>query len=177
MISEQSRWFAAEVQPHEPALRAYLHGIAPQWSDVDDLIQESYIRILQARDKGAIDCVRGLLFAIARNAARDLFRRRTVRPEMPLEEIDSACVSSYAHGVAEVVSRQQEEELLAEAIQSIPERCRTVLTLRKFEGLSQKEIAERLGIAEHTVEIHLLNALKRCGDYFAKRGLRPKRPS
>lgn len=171
---EQTRWFASEVLPHEPSLRAYLHRIAPGFSDVDDLMQECYLRILRARDRGAIGSVRGLLFAIARNAARDLFRRRTVADTIPLEDTVPSHVLDDAPGVAEVVSLRQETELLTEAIAALPERCRAVLTLRKFQGLSQKEIAARLGIAEHTVEIHLLNALRRCGKYFAERGMRPR---
>ena len=171
---EQARWFAVEVQPHESALRAYLHGMTPGRSDIDDLVQESYIRLLRARDRGTIGSTRGLLFTIARNAARDLFRRRTVAPIIPLEDSGMSCVVDEAPSVPEIVSREQEKELLAAAIKNLPERCRAVLTLRKFEGMSQKEIAERLGIAEHTVEIHLLNALRLCSAYFAKRGLRPR---
>ena len=171
--SEQARWFASEVQPHESSLRAYLHGLAPAFGDVDDIVQESYVRLLRARDRGAIGSVRGLLFTIARNAARDLFRRRVVVPIISLEDIAPSHVVDQSPGVVELVSREQEKELLAEAIRALPERCRIVLTLRKFEGLPQKEIAARLGIAEHTVEIHLLTALRRCREYFAKRGLRP----
>lgn len=170
--SEQARWFNSEVQPHEASLRAYLQRLVPAWSDVDDVVQESYVRILQAKKRGKIDSPRGLLFAIARNAARDLFRRRSTRSETQLEEIERSDLDTEAISVAETVSRQQEEELLAEAIQSLPERCRIVLTLRKLDGLSQKEISTRLGIAEHTVEIHLLNGLRRCGEYFARRGIK-----
>ena len=145
--------------------------MVPVWCDVDDVIQESYLRILQAKKRGKVDSPRGLLFAIARNAARDLFRRRTTRSETRLEEIDPACAHTQAQSVVETVSQQQEEALLEEAIQALPERCRIVLTLRKFDGLPQKEIAARLGIAEHTVEIHLLNGLRRCSEYFARRGI------
>lgn len=170
---EQARWFAAEVLPHESALRAYLLGFTRSLSDVDDLVQESYLRILRVRRRAEVASTRGLLFTIARNAARDLFRRRAVADAVPIEEIGLSCVIDEAPSVAETVSREQEKEFLAAAIRALPERCRLVLQLRKFEGLSQKEIAARLGIAEHTVEIHLLNALRRCGEYFAQKGLRP----
>ncbi|MCX6954686.1 MAG: hypothetical protein NTV51_21230 [Verrucomicrobia bacterium] len=49
-----------------------------------------------------------------------------------------------------------------------------MLVLRKFENLSHREIARRLGIAEHTVEAQLTKALHRCEDFFARHGLPPK---
>jgi RNA polymerase sigma-70 factor (ECF subfamily) len=71
------------------------------------------------------------------------------------------------------VSRWQEVELLADAIEALPERCRAVFILRQFENMSQREIARRLAIAEHTVESQLTKALRRCEDYFAARGALP----
>lgn len=166
-------WFAAELAPHEPALRAYLHGLAGA-ADVDDLIQETYARLLRAREAGPITSPRGLLFATARNAARDLFRRRAVANTVPIAEVDGSRVFDEAPGVAETVSRRQEADLLAAAIAELPPRCREILVLRKFENLSHREIAQKLGIAEHTVEAQLTKALHRCEAFFARHGLPPK---
>jgi len=121
-------------------------------SDIDDLVQETFARLLRAREAGPIASPRGLLFATARNAARDLFRRRAVANTVPIAEIDGSCVFDEAPGVAESVSRRQETDLLAAAIADLPPRNREVLVLRKFENLSHREIARRRGIAEHTVE-------------------------
>lgn len=166
-------WFAAELAPHEPALRAYLHGLVGP-SDVDDLVQETYTRLLRARAAGPIASPRGLLFATARNAARDLFRRRSVANAVPIAEIDGSRVFDEAPGVVETLSRRQENDLLAAAIADLPPRCREILVLRKFENLSHREIARRLGIAEHTVEAQLTKALHRCEAFFAKYGLPSK---
>ena len=161
------------MAPHEPALRAYLHGLVRP-DDLDDLVQETYARLLQARRRGPIDSPRGLLFATARNAARDLHRRRAVANTIPIAEMDESRVFDAAPGVPEAVSRRQESELLAAAIAELPPRCREILVLRKFENLSHREIAQRLGIAEHTVEAQLTKALHRCEEFFARYGLPPK---
>ena len=168
--SDPTRWFSEQVTPHEPALRGYLHGMANP-ADIDDLVQETYARLLRARERGPITHPRGLLFATARNAARDLFRRRTASPIFPVAETEVLRVFDDAPGAAEVASRRQEKELLTAAIAELPPRCREILVLRKFENLSHREIAARLGIAEHTVEAQLTKALHRCESFFARHGL------
>ena len=168
--AEQARWFSEHVQRHEPAIRAYLHGLVNS-SDVDDLVQETYIRLLRAHERGPIDHPRGLLFATARNAARDLFRRRTTANTIPITEFVASRVFDGAPHAAETASRQQETDLLATAIAELPPRCREILVLRKFENRSHREIAEKLGISVHTVEAQLTKALHRCEEFFARHGL------
>lgn len=163
-------WFTAELAPHEPALRAYLHRLVDP-SDIDDLVQETYARLLRARARGPIEHPRGLLFATARNAARDLFRRRATANTFPITDSVESRVFDDAPNAAETASRSQETDLLAAAIAELPPRCREILVLRKFENLSHREIAARLGIAEHTVEAQLTKALHRCEEFFARHGL------
>jgi RNA polymerase sigma-70 factor (ECF subfamily) len=110
---------------------------------------------------------------MARNAAHDLFRRRGTAATDPITENAYLSVLDEGPGTAEVVSRGQEIELLAAAIAALPERCRAVFILRQFENLSQREIAQKLGIAEHTVESQLTKALRRCEEFFAAHGALP----
>ena len=64
--SEDSTWFAKDVQPHEAELRAYLRRNFPGTTDVDDVIQESYLRLLQQRGATPIRSPKAYLFATAR---------------------------------------------------------------------------------------------------------------
>ena len=168
---EQARWFAEEVQPHEPALRAYLRARFRSLPDVDDLVQESYLRVLRARGSGAIRSARAFLFQTARNAALDLVRKhRTVS----LEALGTSDCPSVLHDgptAADAAGKEQELALLREAIQALPPRCREVMVLQRIDGLSYHEIAARLGISEHTVSAQLTAGLLRCRDYLRQRGL------
>jgi RNA polymerase sigma-70 factor (ECF subfamily) len=168
--SDLTQWFTTELAPHEPALRAYLRGLVNP-SEIDDLVQETYARLLRARERGRIEHPRGLLFATARNAARDLFRRRTTANTIPITEFVESRVFDSAPNAAESASQQQETDLLTTAISELPPRCREILVLRKFENLSHREIAEKLGISVHTVEAQLTKALRRCEEFFARHGL------
>src|SRR5688572_5011946 len=76
--TENARWFAAEVEPHERSLRTYLRRVFPTLPDLDDLVQESYARLIRAKDAGRVSYAKAFLFTTARNAALDFFRRRKV---------------------------------------------------------------------------------------------------
>lgn len=168
---ESARWFAEEVQPHEPALRAYLRAKFSGRLDIDDLIQETYARLLQAREQTPVRSTKAYLFTTARNAAFDIFRRRKIIAIDGLAEIELLPVFEDRPGVAEAVCHDQELQLLAEAIQALPERCRRVLTLRKLHGLSHREIAQKLGIAENTVNAQIAIGVLRLRDYLRARGV------
>ena len=166
---ETARWFDREVLPNAPALRAYLLGLLPS-SDVDDILQDTYIRLLRARERSLIESPRGLLFAIARNAVRDLYRRRAATHTIPIAQIDLSRVFDESAAVVETVSRREETDLLCDAIAALPPRCRDILLLRRFENLSHREIAARLGVSENTIDAQLTKALHRCAEYFIRHG-------
>ncbi len=169
---EAARWYATEVQPHRPALRAWLLARFPTLPDVEDLVQESLSRVLRARDNGAIHSARALLFTTARNLALDTVRRQQVVRFEPISEDMPSSALADAADVVETVSKQQELELLTKAIQSLPERCRQILTRRTAYGLSQKQIADQLGVSLSTIEKQMAQGIRLCAQYFA----RPLRP-
>lgn len=162
--SDYARWFVEEVQPHEAALRNWLRVRFPSLRDRDDLVQESFLRVWRARQRGAITSVKAFLFATARNLACDTLKRRS--GEVDLGESGVSFVLDERSNTAETVARAQEFEILQEALQSLPERCRQVFTLRRIYGLSQKEIAARLGISEKTVEAQNSIAMHKCVQFF-----------
>ena len=171
--TEQARWFAKEVQPHEASLRAYLRHSLSSFADVDDLMQECYARLLRERDRGEVRSNRAFLFAVARNAVRDLLRRRAVAEAIPITENAALPVLVGEANVVDFVSHREELAILSEAIRALPERCRHVFLLRKIQGLSQKEIAARLAISENTVETLVAKGARRCADHLRAHGIGP----
>ncbi len=170
--AEQARWFATEVQPHRPALRAWLLARFPTLPDVDDVVQESLTRVLRARDTGPINSARALLFTTARNLALDAVRRQRVVSFEPITDDTPSSVLADSINVVETVSKQQELELLTKAIQALPERCRQVFTLRTAYGLTQQQIADRLGVSLSTVEKQMTQGIRLCAEFFASGGAR-----
>jgi RNA polymerase sigma-70 factor (ECF subfamily) len=169
--TDHSQWFIAEVQPHEAALRAYLRGRFPGLPDVDDLIQETYARLLRAKIAGQFQGVRAYMFATARNAALDLTRHQRVAATDSIGNIEQLSVVEERPDAAETTAHSQEIEILHEAIAALPPRCREVLTLRRFQGLSHQAIAEKLGISAKTVDAQLCLAIFRCRQFLLLRGV------
>jgi RNA polymerase sigma-70 factor (ECF subfamily) len=108
---ESSRWFAEEVLPHEPKLRAWLRGRFPGVTDTDDLVQEAYARLMQAHATVPIACPRAFLFLTARNLAHNHQRpRRIERPE-GAAEIDVLSVADERVGAPEALAHAEEFQM------------------------------------------------------------------
>lgn len=139
--------------------------------DVDDLVQESLLRVLNAHARGQVTSARALLFAIGRNLALDAMRRRRIVVFEPISEVERFVRFADNVDIVESVSHQQELALLRQAISLLPSPCRQVITLRTAYGFSQRQIAERLAISENTVEKQLAKGLRLCAAFFAERGM------
>ncbi len=165
------QWFADEVQPHEPALRGYLRNAFPSL-ETDEIVQESYLRLLRAHAAGRIDSTKAYLFSIARNTARTLFRRRRLYADIPVNELPDWRVLAPGPDAAEALVARERIELMSQAIARLPDRCREVMRLAVVRGCSNAEIAAALGLSENTVRVHLARGLQKCAGYLRDKGER-----
>jgi RNA polymerase sigma factor (sigma-70 family) len=168
------RWFIEEVQPHESALKSWLHARFPWLLEVDDVTQDALLRLWRRQTKAngtPIKSPKALLFAIAHNAVVDLARRRKAVKMESAAEHEFSCTLDENEGVVETVIARQELEFLADAIRQLPNRCRQVITLTKLCGLTEKEIARKLGISDTTVRTHVVRGMERCTEYLHRRGV------
>jgi RNA polymerase sigma factor (sigma-70 family) len=167
-----ARWFAEEVHPHEASLRAYLHGSFPAVRDVDDVVQESFLRIWRARAIEPVRSARAFLFRVARNLALDLVRRDQASPVIAVRDWEGLSVLDHDGDPARAVDERVKLLALVDAIEALPPRCREVVILRKLQQIPQREVARQLGLAEKTVEAHLARGLARCEEFLLRRGIR-----
>ncbi len=167
---EQARWFVDEVLPHDAKLRGWVRARFPDVSDVEDVVQDAYARLMRAHASGPIANPKAFLFVTARNLALNHLRHQGYERPAGATEVDPLSVLDDALGAPETLTRREDFQVLIEAIQSLPDRCRQVVTLRKIYGLSQRETAERLGITENTVEAQGAIGLRKCIEFFRRRG-------
>ena len=168
---DDARWFSAEVHPHESALRGYLRGSFPRVRDVDDLVQESFLRVWRARAAQPIQSAKAFLFQVARRLAVDTVRRDRIDFVGDVREFAGSSVYEEAPSAADAASTLERVRLLTDAVEALPARCRQVFVMRKLHALSQRETAARLGLSERTVEVQVSRGMKRCGEYLRQRGV------
>jgi RNA polymerase sigma-70 factor (ECF subfamily) len=165
------QWFTENVHAHESHLRSYLRSSFPRMGDVDDVVQESYLRVWKAKAAQPILSARAFLFKVARHLALDLVRRKQRSPVQAVGDLDGLFVLEEEPDVAERCSFQEKIDLLAEAIALLPDRRREVVILCKLRRLPQKDVSARLGISERTVENQLFRGIKQCRRFLAARGV------
>lgn len=161
-------WFVREVLPHEAALLRYLARVWPNPADIQDIRHDAYVRILENAARLRPIAPKSLLFTTARNLMIDRARRNRIVPIDLLGDLDSLNVlvdeltPERRAGI-----RQQLANALA-AVNRLPEKCREVLWLRRVEDLSQRQIADRLGVSEGTVEKHMMRAARLLVDLLSE---------
>ena len=168
---EESRWFADNLQRHEPALRAYLLSRYSTLPDHDDLVQETYLRMLRVRLQVRLATAKAFLFATAGHLAIDRFRRTRAARQVPLDAVDDLADGDSLPNAVEILEQRERYELLAQAVAELPPRCREVMLLRYRDGLPCKEIARRLGVSPETVKSHLVKGVGDCIGFFQRNGL------
>jgi RNA polymerase sigma-70 factor (ECF subfamily) len=166
------QWIADHILPWEAEVRRWLRRYTRTLfaDDIDDLIQEAYAR-LWSTDFTQIRNGRSFLYTVVRNALRDQRRRACVVQIECVAEMDALDVDETP-GPERWVSARQQYELLLRVLEKLAPQRRRVYQLRKFEDLSQREIAQRLGVTEKTVEnlLRLAHAQVMQG-LFAEGGL------
>ncbi|MBE7539917.1 MAG: RNA polymerase sigma factor [Opitutaceae bacterium] len=169
-LGEDQRWFAQKILPHAGQLRAYLRNTFPGVRDVDDIMQESYLRVWRTRGDQSIQSPKAFLFRVARNLALDILRRGRRSPVETKETLADLPVLDRARNGVEQLGDSEQLGHLAEAVASLSPRSRELIVLCQIQGLTHREAALRLGLSLKTVDEHILRGLRRLGQELRRRG-------
>jgi RNA polymerase sigma factor (sigma-70 family) len=160
MLSPLDEWFATEILRHEGVLVRYLTRVWPHAAEVPDLRQDIYIRVYESARKALPTAPKAFLFATARNLMTDRIRRSRVVAIDSTQDLDSLEQLVDDISPERRVGSRQELRVLATAFDALSDKCRSVVWLRRVEGLSQRETAVRLGLQEGAVESQLSRGLR-----------------
>ncbi len=148
------------VQLYQDRIFALIFGIVRDEHEVQDVAQEVFMKVFQRID--AFDERSKFytwLYRVAVNAAKDHVKKRRRRPAVPLE--DDTAIRDRREGPGARAAGEETRRLVRDALDSLPEKYRVVLTLRELEGLSYNEIAAVLKVSLGTVESRLHRARER----------------
>lgn len=145
-------WVGSQILPHETDVRSWLKRTMRAHSEIDDIIQEAYCRLAALDDVTHIAEPRAYFFQVARNVVLAQMRRaRVVRIET-VTEIEALEILDEDPSPERIAAGRWELARVQRAMETLPARCRRVVELRKIRGLSQRAIAQALGISENVVE-------------------------
>lgn len=127
--------------------------------DAEEITQEVFVRLWNRRfDLKTELSFSSYLFMIAKNAVIDMLRKR--QKESVFNEDINSGVESSSHDDSKSIEYNELHEIIQNSIQELPQKRRQIYLLSRDEGLTYKQIAEKLNISIKTVESHMRLALQ-----------------
>lgn len=157
---ERALWLAEHVLPCEPALRNWLQRRLSVRQDADDVIQETYAILASMTDVSHVRQPRAYVYSVAQSVVLQQLRRAQVVSIEAVAEIDHVAICGDEVCPERTASSRQELARIGALIDGLPDKCREAFVLRRVEGYSQREIAQRMQISENTVEKHICKGIR-----------------
>lgn len=146
--------------------------------EIEDIVQETYVRVCQYKTQAEIREPRALMVKIARNLALDHVKRAEVRLADSLaDDEEIGLEASLADSPLKRAVSDQEFGQFCEAVRQLPLQCRKVFVLKKVYGYSQREIAKELGLSESTVQKHVARGMRLCAELLLQKRAPVKKAS
>lgn len=156
---QRAAWLGQRIFPHEAELRVWLSRRTLSGIEVDDVVQETYAILAGMESTDHIRDPRTYMFEVAKSVVLLALRRSRIITIDAVAEAEALQIPANEPGPETIAADRQELGRVAALIAGLPARCREVFILRKVQGLSQRQVAERLGLSESTIEKHLIKAL------------------
>ena len=145
-------------------LSRFLVSMVPP-RDVEDIIQETYVRMCKAENKTFIKDSESFMFRTARNLALDYLKRAETRLTSGVDDIDEILLEEHDPTFGQIAS-DEEFGLFCAAIRELPKQSQRTFILKKVYGYSLKEIMLEMDLGQPTVESHIVSATKKCVQYM-----------
>lgn len=153
---------------YAPRVFSFVNQYVRTKAEGEDLTQTVFLRIWEKRAQLNVDRnPEALIFTIARNLLIDHFRQTARRiQEMPLIA-DNLEVNSSMRADDQVMFHQI-TRIYRQALEALPPRRRDIFTLSRHEGMSNREIAQKMGLSIKTVENQMTAALAFIRDFLSR---------
>jgi RNA polymerase sigma-70 factor, ECF subfamily len=137
----------------------YAYSFLSDKDEAEEVVQATFITIWEKRASVSIDTsFKSYLYRAVRNSCLNVIKHEKVKQQHASYQV--AYSESSVESVSQAVQASELENKIQEAMKALPEQCRLVFQLSRFEELKYAEIAEQLQISVKTVENHMGKALK-----------------
>ncbi|MCF8479939.1 MAG: RNA polymerase factor sigma-70 [Rhodospirillum sp.] len=160
-LSEDNPWTVI-FQSHRQAFIATAERITGSRSHAEDIVQEAFLKLLSGPLPGSISSKAGYLMRMVRNLAIDQYRRS--RMEQRYFAMENGQIESCSKPLSpESISQDREAiRALSDALSKLPDRSRYAFEMHRIHGVSQKDIADQLGVSPTLVHFMIRDALIHC---------------
>lgn len=149
-------------------LRASLMRYASRYfkrsQEAEDVVQEAFVKVIQAQRERDIHSPKSYLFRTARNISLAHINKKAYKLTDELGDLLTESERMASKSLEEQFEARENFEIFCRAVQQLPVKCRRAFVLCRVYGFSQKEVAARMGIGISAVESHLARATRRCVD-------------
>jgi RNA polymerase sigma-70 factor (ECF subfamily) len=142
------------------ALTRYFQQRMRDSNEVEDLVQETFLRIVKRGNCDELEQLDGYIFQTAASVLVDRARRRKARASDKHVPFEPELHSEVAEGPDLALLNRESLRSVGAILLELPERTRQVFVLRRLEEMSYKEIAIRLGLSVSAIEKHMLHATR-----------------
>lgn len=167
--SEVETRLSNAFQSYAPKLLRFLVFRLKNKSDAQDLTQETYVRLMRVKKKDLIRQPDSYLFKIADNLANEFLIKQNKNP-MSVDLETAMITGKDSDNNASVRATEAHLTILQleKILNNLSPLYKSILLLRKRDGLSHKEIAKQLDLSPNTVHVYLTRALLLCRAELAK---------
>jgi len=154
-------WMYVATLDFEDDLRRQLRRLSLSRDDIDDVVQETYARVLNPsmQTRAINQSVRGYVWSIALNVAHDLRRKNPSAAEQVIALLSASDPVDPRAQPDEALNAEQEISLLRRLLRRLPPHHREVVWLSRVWGYQQKEIADQLGLTVRTVNSYMRDSV------------------
>lgn len=163
-VSGHAKAMSGLYKSHATALRGLMLSRVGCEAAAEDLVQETFIRLLNTTNFDEIKNAKSYMFRIALNLAIDYYRAKgrrelTIEPEKLTQTID---IQSESLTVEDTFLQKESVLRLRRAVGELSPLCQKIFWMSRQEGFRNYEIADMLGVCVSTVEKNISRATRRC---------------
>lgn len=151
-----------------PKLVRFAREYVISTEDAENIVQDIFMYLWERRDMlVSLANLNAFLFTLVKNRCIDFYRHKTFidSKKKSLDNLPERELKLKMEALMQfdenIFTEKEIEDLLAKAIEHLPEKCRQVFILSRMNGLKHEEIATQMNISVHTVQNHIVTAIRK----------------
>lgn len=176
IIKDDEKAFIVLFREMYPFLRNFANKIIGNILDAEEVVQDTFVNIWLNRNKISIQSsIKSYLYQTVHNLSINRIEKLNRNKNLP-NQIVSVDQWKQIHNlftidndfIAVFEAKETEDDIL-KAIDKLPDNCREIFLLSRYEDMSYEEIASRLGLSKSTIRVQIFRALEHLRNYLKKK--------